>query len=57
MIEALENMRRYYNDRSVEPFKDFISVPGIAGIHHGLCEHMFISSVHEGYLQLSSNYH
>lgn len=31
MIEALQNMRRYYNDRNIEPFKDFISIPGIAG--------------------------
>ena len=30
MVTALENMRRYYNQRAIEPFKDYISVPGIA---------------------------
>jgi len=31
MISALENMRSYYNARSIEPFKNHLSVPSIAG--------------------------
>ena len=29
-VTALLNMMRYYNERSIDPFKDSISVPGIA---------------------------
>ena len=41
MITALEQLANYYNERGIDPFKNHISVPGIAGNQNTLTLHTY----------------